>query len=331
MPAYNVEKYVGEAIESILNQTYKDFEFIIFNDGSTDNTAAIIGNYKDERIRFFNYARNSGYVAHLNQGISIAEGRYIARMDADDISDPQRLQKQFDFMEANAEVGICGTWYDIIGDSSNIIRIATEHADLKVNLLINSVFGHPSVMIRSEVLKKHQLFYDHSFMPAEDFKLWVELSRVAKLANLGEVLLHYRVHEAQISNYKKQLQKEKIESIRELQIEYLLGSELEASDRKMVAYFFSDFPSLAVNTGLKQLLEWSQRLIKVNHIKKLYHQEKLGSLISERIRNAMFITGYERSLLFCTSKKLLLEQLDFSGKLKFYLKCVLNWQARIPH
>ena len=120
MPVYNARFYLSKAISSIINQTFKDFEFLIFNDGSTDNSADIIYSYNDRRIRFFNSEQNFGYVYHLNYGIEIAKGEYIARMDADDISFPTRLEKQVAFMDKNPEVGVCGTWFKIYGTNRKI-------------------------------------------------------------------------------------------------------------------------------------------------------------------------------------------------------------------
>ncbi len=151
MPVYNAEKYVGEAIESILNQTFTDFEFLIFNDGSTDNSSKIIKSYKDDRIIFFDYKENFGYVKHLNDGIKLAKGEYIARMDADDISLPERFQKQYDFLEKNKDVVLCGTWYRVLGTDKEYHTL-TNNDKLSVHLFFNNGIGHPTVFFRKNIL-----------------------------------------------------------------------------------------------------------------------------------------------------------------------------------
>lgn len=326
MPAYNVEKYVSEAMESILNQTYQDFEFLIFNDGSTDRTADVIEAFEDTRIKFFNYKQNSGYVKHLNYGIEIAEGKYIARMDADDISHPDRLRKQIDFMEANPEVGVCGGYYETIGDSSDILEVPSEDDDLKIYLLFDSAFGHPTVIMRTNVLRDYKLFYDNDFMPAEDYKMWVELSRVSKLANLNEILLYYRLHEGQISNHKKQVQSDRVQAVRELQVEYLLSNGLTAEERRMVVFLFGYPESVCEPKFFTKTLEWAKKLIQINSDKKVYVSAKFEKAIVGCVKNLMYRTKYDRSLLFSNGKTLLFDHLSQKEKIKFYLKCLLNWQ-----
>ena len=122
MPAYNAEKYITEAIDSILFQTFKDFEFIIINDASTDSTKDIIESYKDPRIKLVNNEQNKGVAKSLNIGISVACGKYIARMDADDIALPERFQKQFDFMEQHPNIDVCGSWAKKTGNENEIIN-----------------------------------------------------------------------------------------------------------------------------------------------------------------------------------------------------------------
>ena len=151
MPAYNSEQYVAESIESILNQTFTDFEFIIINDGSTDNTAKIIDEYakRDERIKFVNNSKNKGLIGVLNEGLNLARGEYIARMDSDDISLPTRFERQIAYMELHPKCGVLGTWFQMFGNASNIVR-HPKRINL-LNLLRDQHVGHPTVMIRKSV------------------------------------------------------------------------------------------------------------------------------------------------------------------------------------
>ena len=152
MPAYNSEKYLGEAIDSILNQTFTDFEFIIINDGSKDNTAKIVEEYakKDKRIRFIDNKKNQGIVGVLNEGIDLCRGKYIARMDSDDISLPTRFEKEIEYMEEHPECGVLGTWYEIFGKLNGPVQ---QPERIKIlNLLNEDHVGHPTVFIRKSVI-----------------------------------------------------------------------------------------------------------------------------------------------------------------------------------
>jgi len=204
MPVYNGEIYLAEAIESILDQTFKNFEFLIVNDGSTDNSVSIIEDFakKDERIRLINNKKNKGIVGALNTGLEDAKGEYIARMDSDDISVPERLEKQVKFMDDNPEVGICGSWIKLFGKADNIVKNPVNHDDIMCNLLFYNAIAHPSVIIRSELFKKNNLKYSN-FSHAEDFELWTRCGFLFKLHNIPEILLKYRISSQNVTSQKK--------------------------------------------------------------------------------------------------------------------------------
>lgn len=207
MPTYNCELYVYEAVQSILNQTFTDFEFLIIDDCSTDQTFSVLSAFDDDRIVLIQKPENTGYTDSLNYGISIAKGKYIARMDGDDISLPERFQRQFDFLESHPEVVICGTAIQIIG-TQIIERHPENHDDLKIKLCFSAVFHHPTVMIRTAVLKSN--LYNKAYEPAEDYELWTRLAFIGKMANLADVLLHYRIHSSQTSSVRKSIQDQNI-------------------------------------------------------------------------------------------------------------------------
>ncbi|GHM99855.1 hypothetical protein WSM22_13450 [Cytophagales bacterium WSM2-2] len=208
MPVFNAEDFLEDAIQSILDQSFADFEFLIFNDGSTDRSLEIINSFKDPRIILFDSPRNFGYVKWLNEGIKKAKGKYIARIDADDIADHNRLDKQYQFMESNPEYIICGSNYRIIGDRS-VSNLPLEDSDIRLRMLRITPFCHPSVMLRTSVLHEYSIFYNSEHMPSEDHEMWVFLSDYGKFKNLPEPLLYYRVHQSNISlkaRTEKQLQ-----------------------------------------------------------------------------------------------------------------------------
>jgi glycosyltransferase involved in cell wall biosynthesis len=198
MPVYNCELYVQEAVDSILNQSFTDFEFLILDDASTDQTVSIIKKYNDPRIQLIEKPSNSGYTNSLNYGLTIAKGKYIARMDGDDISFSGRFAKQVAYMEAHPEVVVCGTSYKIVGNNKHI-DIPKNNDAIKLNLLKGNCICHPSVMIRKKVLDEFSVIYDTSKEPAEDYDMWVRLLSFGKLHNLQDVLLEYRIYNTQVS------------------------------------------------------------------------------------------------------------------------------------
>lgn len=201
MPVYNtVETYLRESIESILNQTFKDFEFIIINDGSTNNAEEVILSYKDDRIKYVKNEENLKLIRTLNKGFDLAKGEYIARMDSDDISLPQRLEKQVDFLEKHPEVDVLGTWFQCFPRERKM-ETFVDNRSIKECLLINSNnIGHPTVMLRKSTVDKLNIRYDEEAVYVEDYALWLSLIDKVKLANLPEILLNYRIHSENVCN-----------------------------------------------------------------------------------------------------------------------------------
>ncbi len=191
MPVYNTkEEYLRASIESILNQTFTDFEFIIVNDGSTNNAEEVILSYKDNRIKYVKQ-ENQGIVGALNNAWSKASGKYIARMDSDDIAYPERFAKQIKFLEENPEYSLVGSWAKII-PSKNIIKLPQ---DIKImDLLADCMFIHPSIMFNKADFEKFNLQYETGFEYAEDYCLYANAVKHLKMTNLQEVLLDYRVY-----------------------------------------------------------------------------------------------------------------------------------------
>lgn len=191
MPVYNTkEEYLHTSIESILNQTFTDFEFIIVNDGSTNNAEEVILSYKDNRIKYVKQ-ENQGIVGALNNAWSKALGKYIARMDSDDIAYPERFAKQVNFLEENPEYSLVGSWAKII-PSKNIIKLPQ---DIKImDLLADCMFIHPSIMFNKADFEKFNLQYETGFEYAEDYCLYANAVKHLKMTNLQEVLLDYRVY-----------------------------------------------------------------------------------------------------------------------------------------
>ena len=204
MPVFNGGADLSLAIDSILNQTYTHFEFLMIDDGSTDQSAQLIVSYQDARIRFLQNPQNMGLVATLNRGIDEARGKYIARMDADDVSLPARLATQVALLESNAgDIG--GSFFEVISKEGNYVRTLSAPLTMEgvVACLANTVpFAHGSVMMRTAFLQKHQLRYRQD-ADAEDFDLWVRIFEAGgKFVNSDQVLYQYRDYGSSLSKIK---------------------------------------------------------------------------------------------------------------------------------
>lgn len=202
LPVYNTEKYIAEAVQSILNQTFKDFELLVINDASTDNTLAILENFTDARLKIITNPVNFKVVKSLNRGIEQAKGEFIARMDADDISLPQRLEKQIELLQSEQHLDVCGSWVQKFGDENEIHAPATTHDEIKGALLFHNIIIHPTVMFRKKSFEVHGFKYDEGFINAEDYGLWEQAIDRLKFALIPEVLLKYRIHDNNVSVHK---------------------------------------------------------------------------------------------------------------------------------
>ncbi|GEM_PF-361920 len=205
MPVYNGEQYLDEAVQSILCQTFRDFEFLIIDDGSTDGTKAILDSYNDERIRLVRNERNMGLTKSLNRGLVLARGDYIARQDADDVSHPERLAKQVQFLESNPQVGMLGTAYqriDVHGLPLSTVEVLASNSEIQDALLYGNRFCHGSVMLRQKALEAVGNHCYEMAEPAEDYDLWLRMSERFEVANLPEVLYSLRMHSASLSSVR---------------------------------------------------------------------------------------------------------------------------------
>lgn len=214
LPVYNGEKYVEEAIRSVLDQTFKDFELIVINDGSVDCTLTILERLRSEDDRVVIVSReNRGLVETLNEGISLASGFWIARMDADDIARPNRFERQLQWL-AQTGADICGSWIQFFGTSDRRVLQHPEADDaIKAGMLFGSPFAHSSVMMKTELVSR--LMYRKGWETCEDYDLWERAVHAGwKMTNVQEVLLSYRLHNSQVSTTSSSIQRELAQKIR---------------------------------------------------------------------------------------------------------------------
>ncbi|MCX5914114.1 MAG: glycosyltransferase [Deltaproteobacteria bacterium] len=194
MPTFNNARFLSYSIPSILNQSIEDFEFIIIDDGSNDGSGDLLEEYaqKDKRIKLIRNENNMGIVFSLNRGLQNCQGEYIVRMDADDISLRDRLQKQIEVMQADPGIAVLGaalSYIDASGNELGMIRRCTVNK----SLIMQNPLLHPTVVIRKSYLKSHGLGYLEKYRFAEDYFLWLQLSRVGRLAAIDDIVLKYRL------------------------------------------------------------------------------------------------------------------------------------------
>ena len=216
MPAYNAEKYVAEALQSILDQTFKEFELIIIDDCSSDKTSQIIHSFSDPRIILLKNSKKLGVAASLNLGIASAKGEYIARMDADDISLPRRLENQLEYMDKHPKIGISGAFAKIISTPQNrkTWKQPINDSEIKALMLFSCPLLHPTVIFRKKTLDEYNLRYNENYQSAQDYELWSRAIDYVTFGNLPKVVLRYRVHTDAVSHFRSTEQKENAGTIR---------------------------------------------------------------------------------------------------------------------
>lgn len=265
------EKFLDESINSMLNQTYKNFEFIIIIDGGDDDK--LIKKFDDKRIRIIKHDNSIGLTKSLNEGIRASKGQYIARMDSDDISFIDRLQTQVEFMEKNKDIDITAMYYQRIGDVNKKVREVFFRPDeLKCKLLFTNVIAHPSVMIRKKFLEENKLQYNEEYIYSQDFELWTRCCKKCNIYIIPKFGLKYRIHNKQISTEKYKIQSELYYSIltRNL-MELDLGNEklkyiLELNGRKKI-------------DDKKELKIFIKELLEKNKTQNIYDVKKLKKVL----------------------------------------------------
>lgn len=206
LPCYNNAKYLNEALTSVLQQSYADFELIIIEDGSTDNSREIIKGFTDPRIKLLEHKTNLGIVISLNEGIKIAQGEYIARMDADDVMLPGRLGRQAEFLDQNPKVAVVGSYAETIDENNNFLGYydypPLNDKAIRRMLLTHNPFIHPSTMLRRNLLLASG-GYKNNFNHIEDYELWTRLLQFGQGANLPERLIKYRLNQGGTTSKKR--------------------------------------------------------------------------------------------------------------------------------
>jgi glycosyltransferase involved in cell wall biosynthesis len=318
LPVYNGELYLREAIDSILAQTFKNFELIIINDGSTDATAEIVLSYTDSRIVYIENEVNRKLVCSLNRGLSQSRGKYIARIDADDIAIPQRLQIQYDFMESHPEIGICGGSIESFNQTTQKkqrIDFASTDKEIRAFAFFQSPFNHPSAMIRKEILDRHQLKYPSDYYRAEDYALWIELLKYTEGANIPAVLMRYRKHEGSETTLADKQIAGRIQVVIQVQALYLAQNDISLNPNQMRIFtLFTDrsFPYELDNENQKA----AEKVLKI-FLQQLSRTQ--ADLLSDVLHHLSIICFYKFFIKRKLPRSLFLQKLFWKG-FGFYFK-----------
>lgn len=293
MASYNRIDYIKESVESILSQSFKDFEFIIIDDCSTDGTRELLEKYAtlDSRIKLIKNKSNKGLIYNLRLGMDMACGEYIARMDDDDISYPNRFEKQIEYMDKNKDIIVCGTFIELIGDVDNNEGWVKHSSSDEIELLLNffNPICHPSVIMRKDFLKQNNINFSYDALHAEEYDLWKQIIfKNGKIANLPEVLLKYRIHKKRISQDKStsKIQNQTAKNVKtEMLARFFNKNDAQSIGKKIIMYPFENNDKYKLFFILKHIYEVDNGVhysaVTVDKIIKLYCDKKF-SLIDER-------------------------------------------------
>lgn len=252
MPVYNAEPFLREAINSILEQSFRPFEFLIIDDGSTDRSAEIVASYRDPRIRFVRNRRNIGITATLNKGIGLAACQLIARMDADDISHPQRLQKQYSYMARNPHCALLSTWARVISEDKKFVRLERYRTDFYYyNLTFECWMYHPTIVFRKSAVEQLGMY---SMPYSEDYDLFWKLSVHFPIANLAEALVDYRITSTSLNmvSRKEEYERANVQNVLR-NIRYYMGEDFQISHSSL-ELLRHNFKPIAANYSLRTVL-----------------------------------------------------------------------------
>lgn len=279
MPTYNVAPYVREAIESVLRQTYRDFELLVIDDCSTDNTVEVVRSIEDARIRIVQNGKNVGLAENLNLGLSFITTEYVARMDGDDIAEPFWLEKEVAVLDANSEIGICSGGFERFGTVKSLVRFPEHHEDCMANMLFECSVIVPT--FRMSLYRDHGLRYSTDAFPAEDYRFWAECLRFTKIYNIQETLFHYRMHPTQICTARKEEQQLKVARVRRYMLEWLSPDFTEAEKQYYVGPFMASM--IASKQDLRERKAFVQKIVKENRCVGHFEEKALRRRLDKHL------------------------------------------------
>lgn len=275
LPCYNGEKYLQECLKSIYNQSFQNFELLFINDGSNDKSKEIVNNFKDSRLVYMENQKNIGITASLNKAITKAKGKYIARIDTDDIMAEERLKLQVSFLDKHYNYGLIGSSYELIdqyGMVLNRIDLPKFDKELKLEMLFKNQIMHPGVIMRTDLALKFN--YSDEFKYCEDYNLWTKISKVSKIANLPEYLLSYRIHNDNISIVNNEIMKKNTLLLISRELSSLNIPHTSQDLMIHSAFIFGDANRIFNDDYKKRLLRnWIDRILQSKKILEYYNQD----------------------------------------------------------
>jgi glycosyltransferase involved in cell wall biosynthesis len=293
MSVYNDESYIREAVESILNQSFKDFELIIINDGSTDRTREILSSYTDERIRLFDQ-ENRGLTISLNRGLSLSNGSYIARMDGDDISEPERFAEEVRFLEQNKKIGLVGTYAYRIDEQGRIVSLSkykTTTEEIREDLRVDCSFCHSSVMFR-KICTEEVGMYREKVGPSEDYDLWFRIAERFDVANLPVPLQKFRINSQGVTVARR------FEQLRYIMLVRLLAEERKKYGRDSLERWSLEEISAILENFLPKTPENERTVLASNYV---------------YLADVYYVTGDYRRSLNWLARSLWVKPVDLRG------------------
>jgi len=277
LPVYNASHYLKDAVESILNQTYTNFEFIIINDGSTDSCCDFLKFLDDKRIKFINHDINRGIIITLNEAIQISRGEYIVRMDSDDISYPDRIKVLVNYMNAHPQTGVAGSYTNLTGKTLYYTKYLTSD-EIKARLLFDNIFSHPTMIFRKSVFIENGIFYNEKYIHAEDYGLWMELLDKTDYGIIPVPLLKYGIHQNQISNVYR---KEQICSVGLIQSRIFNKMNLTLNEKEIELHKKIFFKNYDISPDFfKSAEQWLLKLRRYNAISKTFNDTGFNHITS---------------------------------------------------
>lgn len=271
MPTYNVAPFIEEAIHSVLQQRYRDFSLLIVDDSSTDGTWERICQFDDPRICRIRNEQNLGLAENLNKGLSLIHTEYVARMDGDDIAEPDWLESEVRFLDSHPEVGICGGGFVVFGSRCYTVIFPSRAKDVAVNMLFECSITVPT--FRTAIVKEHGLRYRSDAFPAEDYRFWADCLEVTTCCNIPRVLFHYRMHPKQISTSLHEQQKRQSDAVRRIMLQRLNANISDKDTEYFIHHYVRG--TITSQSDFRQMRRFSRRLLSLNRQGGQYHPSAL--------------------------------------------------------
>lgn len=282
IPVYNAQMFIAEAIQSILNQSFNDFELIIIDDGSTDNSRQIIQSFNDKRINYFKNDANKGIVYTRNRGISESKGEFIGMLDADDVAAPDKFKIQIDFLKKNKEFGMVGSWVKFIDENGNKLngkwKLPASPETIPSWFLFKNYFLQSAVLYRKNCF--NNLSFTKGFDILEDYLIWYQILKKFKARNLPKYLINYRIHKGGVTKKHDDERRDKEKKVFEIMFRDL---GIDTTDRELDIHLLIREGAIITNHEvLLEIEKWLLKIVFHNNKNKIYNQALLSKVVLNR-------------------------------------------------